>query len=280
MGNLYRPGRNFWQAARGSQPPLWPFTINRDSPQAEGLVAWWPFVALGNATLYDLSGNNNNGVITNMAANPWLANEVLGGHSLDFDGANDQVNVTGNNLPTGSQTTFTMSAWANGSAGPDAIVIWGSQTANNGPHLYRIDASNWRFGIWDGVNIDIAAVSNVWTHLVATFDGTNGRFYRDGILTAGPTVMTSDPDTQTLRIASNLFDNVDNFLGQITDVRIYNRALSTAEAWQLFDPSTRWDLSYPLRQTIQPFAELPKFRTGGSGNSPIFRVRDSAYGRW
>jgi hypothetical protein len=29
---------------RGVQRPPWPFAVNRDSPQAEGLFAWWPVI--------------------------------------------------------------------------------------------------------------------------------------------------------------------------------------------------------------------------------------------
>ena len=34
----------------------------------------------------------------------------------------------------------------------------------------------------------------------------------------------------------------------MADVRAWNRALTAAEVWQLYDPRTRWDLYYPLRQ--------------------------------
>src|SRR3990172_826483 len=49
---------------RQSRPPTGSFTINRDSPQAKGLVAWWPTLATrGGTSMFDLSGYSQMGAI-------------------------------------------------------------------------------------------------------------------------------------------------------------------------------------------------------------------------
>jgi hypothetical protein len=70
---------------------------------------------------------------------------------------------------------------------------------------------------------------NVWTHLAATYDGSEVRLYINGILAAsravdGDIVNTDDP----LRIGGN---NVwgEFFSGLIDEVRVYNRPLTREE---------------------------------------------------
>jgi hypothetical protein len=71
---------------------------------------------------------------------------------------------------------------------------------------------------------------NTWTHLAATFDGTQLKLYVNGTLEqttvyAG-TVLTSN---HPLGIGGNGYWLNENFPGRIDEVRIYNRALSQSE---------------------------------------------------
>jgi hypothetical protein len=70
---------------------------------------------------------------------------------------------------------------------------------------------------------------NAWTHLTATFDNTTLRLFVNGVqvgtrAVAGP-ILTS---TGVLHIGGNSIWG-EFFQGRIDDLRIYNRALSTAE---------------------------------------------------
>ena len=130
---------------------------------------------------------------------------------------------------------------------------------------------------------------NQWHHLVVVFDGSGAadvdrlKFYLDGLQ-----VTLTYPGTEP--IPSSLFASTADFeigsntglarflAGEIADVRVYNKALTAVEVHEMWSPSTRWDLVYPLRQSIYPFASLPAALTGGSGNSPIFRVKHSPWG--
>ena len=56
----------------------------------QGLVgAWIPSISGSGLLLPDLSGRGNNGVLTNMGPEDWVASE--GGRALDFDGSDDRV---------------------------------------------------------------------------------------------------------------------------------------------------------------------------------------------
>ncbi len=74
----------------------------------------------------------------------------------------------------------------------------------------------------------------VWTHVLATCDGTNLRFYVNGVLAAGPSVVTADAPVIT---HSEIGGWSGSYLwnGLIDDVRVYNRALSAGEIKRLYN---------------------------------------------
>jgi hypothetical protein len=75
---------------------------------------------------------------------------------------------------------------------------------------------------------------NTWTHLATTYDGTNQRFYVNGIL-VGTTLSPAGSgggivqSNGALRIGGNASSTGEFFQGLIDEVRVYNRALSAAE---------------------------------------------------
>lgn len=71
--------------------------------------------------------------------------------------------------------------------------------------------------------------TNAWTHLAATYDGSNLRIYVNGV-EAGITPVTGPMVTSTLplRIGGNALWG-EFFRGVIDEVRIYNRARSASE---------------------------------------------------
>ncbi len=295
---LLRPG--IFSPYRGSQRPLWPFIVNRYSPQAEGLIAWWPFAPAGGDILRDLSDNLNHGTLTNMEpGTDWVSNPVLGSHSLSFDGVNELVNVGDidildglgaaswvlwlNRTGDGEDDSF-ISKWTDGSS-----TTFSFELDTGGDGQFFIAQSSTSLGQAFGL-LPAGAVSlNQWHHFAIVFDGSGAtdadrfKFYLNG-----SQVTLTYPGSEL--IPSSLFASTADFEiagftdqarfwpGEIADVRIYNRALTAAEAHEMWSPSTRWDLAYPLRQNVMPFAAPPQALTGGSGNSPIFRVKHSPWG--
>jgi len=303
MSNLYRPGRNLWQPARGSQRPLWPFTINKASLQADGLIAWWPFAPPGGDTLFDLSGNGNNGTLTNMTPeSDWVANEVLGGSDLDLDGLNDFItmgDVLGS-VFAGVDKKFSIYAWVNHSAIGTLIGKWTDAGDNKewiidirpAPSLsFSMDGT---FSNWRRIDSDVSLTANVWSHLCITYDGSidsgdgldrikiyiNGRSVATSLITTVGTLGDITALTNELGIGARDLDAApaSHLTAQVDDVRIYNRVLRASEVLFAHESTTRWDLIYPLRPIIFPVAPDLSLLTGGSGNSPIFRVKHSPWG--
>jgi len=77
----------------------------------QGLVgAWCPSLGATGYTLHDQSGYNNHGTLTNMdAGTDWVASGD--GLALDFDGANDYIDIPVRGLPS-IQGAKTISLWA------------------------------------------------------------------------------------------------------------------------------------------------------------------------
>ncbi len=82
-----------------------------------------------------------------------------------------------------------------------------------------------------------------WKNVVATYDGTNARFYHDSQLSSTVSVsntVASNSATYPLRIgASNNAGPNRLFLGRIGPVQIYNRALTAQEVKQNYNALKR-----------------------------------------
>src|SRR3990172_4042051 len=73
--------------------PILP-VLQQAHPLARGLVAAWLFFERGGSIVYDLSGNNNYGTLTNFPATPW--NTDIYGSTLAFDGSDDNLAISSN----------------------------------------------------------------------------------------------------------------------------------------------------------------------------------------
>jgi len=301
MSNLYRPGRNLWQPARGSQRPLWPFTVNRDSLQADGLVAWWPFAPPGGDILFDLSGRGNHGTLTNMAPeSDWVANELFGGLALDFNGVDAVVSIASpiaiDNIFAGGGGTIT--AWIKprtiGESFGRIIDRASTELSADGYSFLTQTPANprirftrgWTGGIagWNAPTDSITL--NVWQHVAVTYDegstANDPAMYVNAIsqsISETDGVPSGSPESDAAEdlTIGNYTATTRTFDGLIDDVRLYDRILTSQEIKLVFNQSTRWDLYYPLRQQIL-LSALVAGLTGGSGNSPIFRVKHSPWG--
>jgi len=87
---------------------------------------------------------------------------------------------------------------------------------------------------WHGTKILVTTTynDNIWHVIDVTYDGTNGRVYKDGVfLQSGPlaTLVT----TNIVKIGK--YDTNWNWNGDMGNIRIYNRPLTDAEVLQNFN---------------------------------------------
>ncbi len=248
----------FWgKGWRGPRPPIGvPFGLNTQSPQAQGLVAWWPGLGSAGANiLRDFSGRGLHGVFPGGTANPAWAGDAQFGQTLSFNGVNNYVDC-GNAASLNITNALTIGTWINptvsGNSKYRTILAKRIGTISNYQLYLYGEATNQgilNFYATSNINTGYIPVVGNYTHIVATVLETNVSVYANGrpIATGSSAIATNNGILAIGRVGSNEVVDPDlSFFGFINDTRIYNRALSAAEVWQQYDPATRWDLYRPL----------------------------------
>jgi hypothetical protein len=205
-----------------------------------GLVLWLdagiaPSYAGSGTTWTDISGNRNNGTLTNGPT----YNSSNGG-SIVFDGVNDYV-VTSTSSFSGA---LTFSFWINGNIkdGVDHVFIsLGNSDWSNSIGIMNYGNNLTYFGENSGfVTLDPSStiMTANWINVVITqsssFNATitsylNGVFGTQGSLQYPITL------SNLSRYIGMRYDSAHSFGGKIAQVSIYNRALSAAEVAQNFN---------------------------------------------
>jgi Concanavalin A-like lectin/glucanases superfamily len=191
----------------------------------------------GSGTVWtDLSGNGNNGTLTNGPT----YNSGNGG-SIVFDGVDDYAKNDTPNLPTGN-VTATICAWVyvltivNSWQG---FVGWGN-TSTGQSALLDMNNGNLAFSTWGGLGSQDLISSytvplNAWKYVVGSISNMNINLYVDGINVLSSQISSTPNVTSTnLRIATT--DYPGRYLNtRISSCKIYNRALSATEIQQNFN---------------------------------------------
>jgi len=223
--------------------------LNPLHPLSRGLVGQWMFNEGAGSRAYDISGKGNHGTLTNMAPNTqgsgWGGSKFGGG--LEFDGVNDYVDC-GNDASLRNHASMTVSFWMNYNFTTDfQYGIISHFNGNNVGNENRIGIDYYdRIIVWyqmggSGGNIFTplfgTVVDGVWHHVTVVLTNGFQQIYINGVPSGdtGTIVANLDGGTQPLYIGDTW--GLDNFNGSIDSVRFYNRALSAAEAKQLYhDP--------------------------------------------
>jgi hypothetical protein len=191
----------------------------------------------------DLSGNGNNGTLRN---SPTYSADNLG--KIVFDAVNDDVDC-GNNSSINFETgDFTVSVWFRRFSNATTNLRLLSKAAS----ADTANAANAGFAIFGQntsvqfiVNPTAARVTatiatfavNEWVNAVAVMErGANIRGYKNGVLTTNSVAAPagSVSGTTSLFLGSNLGTGL-YWAGEISNVSLYNRALTAAEIQQNFN---------------------------------------------
>lgn len=161
-----------------------------------------------------------------------------GGYALGFDGTDDYVETSYDAALNPSN--FTIEAWAKveGGAGTYRSVMTSRKESNTGGYIIYAGVDNqWQFwtgnntaGTWHEQNSGVA-VSDEWTHLACSFDGTSKRIYINGILANSSVTSFTQNTSAPLRIGAGATEGTPLFYfpGQIDEVRIWSDVRSQAE---------------------------------------------------
>jgi parallel beta-helix repeat protein len=227
------------------------------APINDDLAANWDFDTewTTNATAYDRSANANNGTLNNLS----LADQVAGqnGEALDFTpGPQTEILVSDSASLDISGTQITLAAWVrpqNLSSGTDEVLFgkawtngafvspyyqYGFEIDTNGGDSFDFIFGDTGSGFHYLQMTNLPAVQDVWQHVAFTYDGANVRGYINGVqrqvwAETGSIQARSD----LLRIGSD-FQSNQHLDSQLDDVRIYDRTLTAAEIFGLYQMDT------------------------------------------
>ncbi len=232
------------------------YLYNRTSPtKTEPIFAWdddsslvghWSFDDGSGTVAQDKSGNENNGILT--SGPKWAPGKL--GPAMDFDGINDYVNVDYKSILDfkGANQSFTISAWIKtDSLSSDTGIVGRWWDVSNSQYVLKIesDTNDIKFAVYDtGTGVQVAEsvansiVANKWIYVVGVADNGVAKVYIDGVQSGSIATYGSIKDIGTEEDLSLgtiwMGGGGQYFNGQIDEIRIYNRALTADEIWQMY----------------------------------------------
>jgi hypothetical protein len=193
-------------------------------------------------TWRDLSGNGNNGTLTN---GPTFSS--ANGGSIVFDGVDDYISVS-KQAALVNASQFTMCAWMKRANASSKVIIYQGASLNDDVAFELWDDGNVYFEVGNASNSYgyTANTSVNWQQLVMVFDGTqssnNTRLKTfinstpQNLLYVSTIPSTSGPSNSVLSIGNSQGVGGGNFSnGNIASVQIYNRSLSDSEVLQNYN---------------------------------------------
>jgi len=205
------------------------------------LVGCWLMEEGSGTTLFDGSfAHANNG--TTVGSPTWVTGKT-GSYALLLNGTSQYASVP-DNATLDLTTGITMAAWIK--AGQHATQELISKSVNAGTGGFELalaaPSSSWPRKVFVRFNQvpsgDLYRVNSTteypidgtWMHVAATYNGTTMKLYINGVQQGGDVAGPTTIATNGLPLAVGAqSDFARKYMGELDDVRIYNRALTEAE---------------------------------------------------
>ena len=211
-----------------------------------GLVAWWP----GDGAALDLVSTNH-GILQNGATYA----EGKAGHAFNLDGIDDRVFIPESTTVDLSRiTNWTIQAWVRPTSFSSKSYLtiysegyWGVSLGVDNP---TGKPENWINNANQFIGAVTLQISN-WNHVALTFDGTSRTFYVNGTFAGSSNSPVAVPDNNGAAIGDVApTHSAAQFQGQIDEVALFNRALSSNEISAIYAAGTNGMCKDTLPPTI------------------------------
>jgi prepilin-type N-terminal cleavage/methylation domain-containing protein len=217
------------------------FGSSLHSAIGDRLVGEWRFDTDTVSQVIDSSGMSNHCAYQGGLG---LSDRVLGvfGLAVKLDGFDDYLNCgSGSNLSLSPTQEITIGAWVYPTVSSTGRIVrlGTSEGTNRGTHLQIRSSDEFEFYVGDGTvrkYARSAGAINKWSYVVGTFDGQSVTLYVDGKLTASDTFssQTVIEYYNSQRYIGAFGNQNAPFVGYIDNVRIYSKALTTAQIQKLY----------------------------------------------
>jgi hypothetical protein len=181
------------------------------------------------STVTDKSGN---GVTGTPNGNVGFDTEYK---AFTFDGSGDFIKGAIPSSLSGNHS-YSFSVWIK----PDAIQSnfiavfeMGNRTTNQSCGLYLNGGSIVHLAFGNNLTTSTSVVPNQWIHITGTYTSGSRKVYADGVLLATDTYSSLNIGSTEMTLGANN-DDSQEFDGSIANFRLFNRALSADEVWQLY----------------------------------------------
>jgi hypothetical protein len=172
----------------------------------------------------DLSGNSNSGTLTN---GPTFNSDNQG--SIVFDGTNDYVNFASYSQPAyGTTTSFTWNIWVYPTRNSNGDLLMGNRGADL--DFTKLTTNNFEYY---PDNFGGAMPLNVWQNVCVVKNETNLFYYRNSSLIESGTSSSTKP-SKPFYVGGDPI-SLEFSISRISQVLVYNRALSISEIAQNFN---------------------------------------------
>ncbi len=200
----------------------------------EGRIAYWPLDETSNKTAADLAGGDNTGTL---AGSPSAAHVsgLIGRGALEFTAPHQEITGSDVGLPTGA-SPGSISVWFNRppGVGNKVLFCYGTTVVGQARGLWLVDRDSlcfYFYGDPDDLHADVpgGVTPDAWHQVVATYDGTTAKLYYDGTFLKEVKKRLNTVSNGRFQIGTNLAEHSRDFIGQIDEVAVYDRALTPDE---------------------------------------------------
>ena len=189
-------------------------------------------------TWSDLSGNGNDVTLSGAT----FDSNFKG--SFDFDGSND-VGETGSNIGISGTNSRTFDFWCNvhGDQQRNIVAMGGNgNSALFETMVYTGGGYLQAIGHYYGSGMDTLSSLpskdtvnvNEWNHIVHMYNGSSVSIYTNGVFSNAKSLSLNTSDS-VVRIGRNVYTPSNYFNGNISSLKIYNKALTESEVLQNYN---------------------------------------------
>jgi hypothetical protein len=198
-------------------------------------------VTLGNASVTDVYMSQDSGAYVHSQNVPNHVANTMPAPYYRFDGVDDYIALPASNtVVTGTNVSY--ATWVKSTDSDSGYLIQSQKGAGSTNLTLQLNlGATGTFGlvIWDGSthnNATYAAGLNdsKWHHIVATTTSSAQVLYLDGVAVATGTQTFVNAASSDLFQIGRLGSGSDYFGGELSDVKIYNNALTATEVKELY----------------------------------------------
>lgn len=216
---------------------------NTNNPtNTSGLIGHWKMDEGSGGQLIDHSGNQLHAYLLNPSGFIWTQGVI--GQAVVFPGTSDRFGIVSHHPKLSIPNALTIASWVNPSnisrntiiykADGNGFELW---LDHNGFIEFRLNRGN------NGTAYRILSRFNYsqsvgkWFHVTATFDGSSSKIFINGIEDNSAKYPPFGIGTKSGDLMIGALGTIQRFNGNMDDLRLFDRALTTQEIQHLINPA-------------------------------------------